>query len=65
LPALKGIERYKYLQDVNVSGNNLTTLKPLSAIKHLIKLNASYNALTTILDFSPPANLEWADFSRN
>lgn len=45
--------------------NNLTSLKELGAIKHLIKLNASNNNLKQTFDFSPPANLEWVDYSGN
>ena len=51
--------------DIDVSNNNLTTLEPLSAIKHFIKLNARNNQLTTLLDFDPPANLEYADYASN
>lgn len=51
--------------DIDVSNNNLTTLEPLSAIKHFIKLNARSNQLTTLLDFDPPANLEYADYTSN
>lgn len=43
LSTLNGIQKYHYLQNINVSGNALTTLKPLSAIKHLLRLNASNN----------------------
>jgi Leucine-rich repeat (LRR) protein len=53
------------LQVVDVSCNGLTTLKPLSSLKHLLKLNASSNKLTKMLDFDPPAALEWADLSDN
>jgi Leucine-rich repeat (LRR) protein len=43
----------------------LTTLAPLSNLKHLLKLNASGNKLTQMLDFDPPAALEWVDLSDN
>lgn len=61
----QGIQKYKYLQTVDVSGNNLTSLTALSSLKHLIKLIASHNKLTNMLDFEPPANLEMADYSHN
>ena len=55
----------EYLAFIDVSDNNLKTLAPLSAIKHFIKLNARNNKITTLLDFDPPANLEYADFTSN
>ena len=65
LNSILGLAKYKYLQNVDVSGNNLTSLKELSSIKHLIKLNASNNKLRFTFDFAPPANLEWVDYSGN
>lgn len=62
---IAGIEKYKYLQNVDVSGNQLTSLSELGQIKHLIKLNAANNNLKFMFDFSPPANLEWVDYSGN
>jgi len=62
---LAGIDKFKYLQNVDVSNNNLTSLSELGAIKHLIKLNAANNNLKFMFDFSPPANLEWVDYSGN
>ena len=43
LTTIKGIERYKYLQYLDLSNNKLVTLTHLGGIKHLIKLNASNN----------------------
>ena len=65
LVSINGIQKYNYLQNINVSGNNLTTLRPLSGIKHLLRLNASNNKIKIIFDFAPPANLEWVDYSGN
>jgi len=65
LSSIAGIEKYKYLQNVDVSGNNLTSLRALGALKHMIKLNASNNQLKFSFDFHPPANLEWVDYSGN
>ena len=48
-----------------MSDNNLATLEPLSGIKHFIKLNARNNHIKTLLDFDPPANLEYADYTSN
>jgi protein phosphatase 1 regulatory subunit 7 len=65
LSTLNGIQKYKYLQNIDVSGNNIVSLKPLSAIKHLVKLDASNNRLKFTFDFLPPANLEWVDYCGN
>lgn len=65
LKSVNGIQKYKYLQNIDVSGNQLTSLKPLGSIKHLLKLNASSNLIKFTFDFSPPANLEWVDYSGN
>lgn len=65
LNSIKGLDKFKYLQNVDVSGNNLVSLKLLGSIKHLIKLNASNNKLRFTFDFLPPANLEWVDYSGN
>jgi Leucine-rich repeat (LRR) protein len=65
LITINGLQNYKYLQNVDVSGNKLESLKPLGAIKHLLKLNASNNEIKYTFDFNPPANLEWVDYSGN
>jgi len=65
LTTLKGVERYTYLQYLDVSNNKLTCLVHLGGIKHLIKLNASNNCLKKMFDFSPMANLEVVDYSHN
>jgi len=65
LVSINGVQKYKYLQNINVSGNNLTTLRPLGGIKHLLRLNASNNKIKIAFDFAPPANLEWVDYSGN
>ena len=51
LSTINGVQKYIYLQNIDVSGNNLTTLRPLSSIRHLIKLNASNNKLKYMFDF--------------
>lgn len=40
------------MQEVNISNNNLVTLKPLSSLKYLLKLNAKGNKLGKLLDFT-------------
>jgi len=40
-------------------------LKALSALRHLNKLIACNNQITNMLDFDPPANLEFADYTNN
>lgn len=77
---MKGLEEYIHLQNVNVSNNNLATLKPLSNLKYLVKVNAKTNKLGKLLDFTyfififilnveayfrPPLNLEEVDYSEN
>ena len=62
---IQGIEKFKYLQSVDLSYNKLIHLKDLSHLKHLIKLKASWNQLRRTFDFDPPANLEWVDYTGN
>lgn len=65
LVSIVGIEKFKYLQRVDVSNNKLIHLKELSHLKHMIKLNASWNQLRRMFDFDPPANLTEVDYSGN
>ena len=62
---MKGIDKYKYLQNVDVSNNKLIHLKDLSQLKHLIKLKAAWNQIRKTFDFEPPANLEFVDYTGN
>jgi hypothetical protein len=48
---VKGIDKYKYLQNVDVSSNKLIHLKDLSQLKHLIKLKAAWNQIRRTFDF--------------
>lgn len=63
LNSIGGIEQFKYIQTLNLSGNNLIHLKNLSGLKHLIRLNVSNNQIKKMFDFDAPANLEWVDYS--
>jgi len=65
LVSIVGIEKFKYLQVVDVSNNKLINLKDLSHLKHMIKLNASWNQIRRTFDFDPPAKLEYVDYSGN
>jgi hypothetical protein len=65
LLSVVGIEKYKYLQNVDVSNNKLIHLKDLSALKHMVKLKAAWNQIRRTFDFDPPANLEYADYTGN
>jgi len=65
LSNLDGIDSFKYLQNVYVAGNGLKDLKCLSVLKHLVRLDASENQITNMLDFEPPACLDWVDYSHN
>lgn len=51
LVSIGGISKFIYLQNVDVSHNNLTSLEQLSGLKHMSKLNASFNKITDIFDF--------------
>lgn len=45
------MEKYIHVQQMDVSGNNIMSLKPLSALKYLTHLKASDNKLTKMNDF--------------
>lgn len=65
LVSVVGIDKYRYLQNVDVSNNKLIHLKDLSALKHMVKLKAAWNQIRRTFDFEPPANLEYADYTGN
>jgi Leucine-rich repeat (LRR) protein len=65
LSNLDGIHRFRFLQNIYMRGNNLSNLQCLSALKHLVRLDASKNQITRMLDFDPPACLDWVDYSHN
>ena len=65
LISVGGITNYKFLQKVDVSNNDLSTLEQLSGLYHLTELNASHNKIEEIMDFDPPQNLEKVDYSFN
>ncbi|XP_030752031.1 leucine-rich repeat and guanylate kinase domain-containing protein-like [Sitophilus oryzae] len=62
---IEAIRSYRYLQYLDVSGNQLTTLKPLENLPFLKYLDASRNLLSTVLDFKAPFFLTVANLSRN
>ena len=51
LVSIGGINKFMYLQNINVSNNNLTSLDQLSGIRHIIRLDASKNKITDMFDF--------------
>jgi hypothetical protein len=63
--ATQGIEKYRYLQHLDLSHNELVKLKSLGSLKHLVTLNAAHNSLMKMLDFEAPANLVYIDYSYN
>jgi hypothetical protein len=65
LDEINGINKFRFLQNVYVSNNNLTNLECLSALKHLVRLDATHNRITKMLDFAPPACLDYVDYSHN
>ncbi len=50
--AKQGVDKFKHLQEINISCTQLTTLKPLGELKHLCALNAAYNQLHKMFDFA-------------
>lgn len=62
---IRGVEKYIHVQQMDVSGNNIMSLKPLSALKYLTHLKASDNKLTKMNDFKAPNSLEELDLSNN
>ncbi|KAJ3135377.1 hypothetical protein HK100_002820 [Physocladia obscura] len=66
LTDISSLEAFRYIQTLDLSGNNLTELTSLGAMRYLVKLNVSNNKLSAILDFYPPPfNLQEINFSRN
>ncbi|XP_050304989.1 leucine-rich repeat and guanylate kinase domain-containing protein-like [Anthonomus grandis grandis] len=59
------LQKYHYLQYVDVSNNALTTLTALGNLPFLKILDASHNLLPTILDFYPPFFLTNVNLSYN
>ncbi|KAJ3067666.1 hypothetical protein HDU98_009131 [Podochytrium sp. JEL0797] len=63
---ISDLQAYKYVQNLDLSGNQLTELTCLGAMSYLVKLNVSNNKLSEVLAFDPPPfNLQEIDFSRN
>ncbi|KAJ3031200.1 hypothetical protein HDV00_008483 [Rhizophlyctis rosea] len=65
---IDAVENYKYIQTLDLSGNNLTDSisSPLSQLRHLVYIDLSNNRLTTTPTFNPaPYNLHEMDLSRN
>jgi Leucine-rich repeat (LRR) protein len=66
LRTLKTICNYQHLQKVDLSYNNLTTLKYLSGLKYLTTIIAINNQLTSVLDMKYiPQSLDYVDLSHN
>jgi Leucine-rich repeat (LRR) protein len=51
LLSIGGINKFAFLQNVNVSNNNLTSLDQLSGLRHMVKLIASNNKIIDMFDF--------------
>ncbi|KAJ3354940.1 Adenylate kinase 2, mitochondrial [Entophlyctis luteolus] len=66
LTNITGLEAFKFIQNLDLSRNNLRDLSCLGAMRYLVKLNVSGNKFTQLLDFHPPPfNLQEVDFSNN
>ncbi|XP_076801959.1 leucine-rich repeat and guanylate kinase domain-containing protein-like [Clavelina lepadiformis] len=59
------LQKYIYLQKLNLSYNSLSELSALNCMRYLIELDVSHNELTSLLDFQPPFGLQEANFSHN
>ena len=59
------ISTHKFLQNVNLEGNQLKDVKSLGDLLHLTRLNLAKNQLTELLDFEPPRALREVDYSDN
>lgn len=56
---------HHYIQYLDLSNNNLTSLTPLGQLPFLMYLDASRNLLTEILDFKAPFYLTYVNYSYN
>jgi Leucine-rich repeat (LRR) protein len=59
------IAKYKDIQTLDLSFNQLKDLSPLSELRYLLNLNVSNNKLEKLFDFLPPNNLKEANFAFN
>ena len=59
------LKKLNHLEYVDVSGNQLTSLKPLRNCTKLKKLNVSYNKLKSLKDLKKLKNLQELSFSNN
>lgn len=48
ITALNGIQKYQYLQKLNISNNHLTSLKALRALPYITDIDASKNMLENL-----------------
>lgn len=62
---LNGIEKYKNLQQINISYNKLTNLEILSNHKYQVQIEAHHNMLSNMLDFKPSVSIVHLDLSHN
>lgn len=51
LISIGGINKFKYLQNINVSYNSLTSLEQLNGLNNLRYIDASFNKITQLFDF--------------
>jgi Leucine-rich repeat (LRR) protein len=54
IDSIEELADYVHVQDLDISGNCITDLKPLASLPHLLNLNASKNSLSDVLDFKTP-----------
>lgn len=59
------IAKYKDLQTLDLSYNQLKDLSALSELRYLLNLNVSNNKIDKLFDFLSPNNLKEANFAFN
>ncbi|XP_074032754.1 uncharacterized protein isoform X3 [Leptinotarsa decemlineata] len=62
---LSALEKFRFIQYLDLSKNNLRSLESLGKMPFLRYLNVSHNFLTSILDFEPPFGLSYVDYTDN
>lgn len=62
---IDALKDYPYIQDLDISNNNISDLSVLSNLKGLVRLNASRNNISELLAFENCSNFTEADFSYN
>jgi guanylate kinase len=65
LKDIRALVKYKDLQNIELSHNQLKDLSVLSDLPYMLSLTVSHNDIEKLFDFLPPYNLKEASFSFN